>query len=128
MAMSTQLFTSFNPMSCAKRLRSLLFPSFSEVTYGSARGICSHAKAPKSLRWRKSCRRRPQTSPEDQTPQTEGQEARRLRRGLYVHVILSDTRFGVGLGPLCELVLTFSEVDAHASMGSEALIHGRCWT
>lgn len=32
------------------------------------------------------------------------------RRGLYVHVILSDTRFGVGLGPLAELLLTLGEV------------------
>eukprot|EP00435_Cladocopium_sp_Y103_P012579 s2624_g3.t1 len=31
-------------------------------------------------------------------------------RGLYVHVILSDTRFGVGLGPLAELLLSLGEV------------------
>ena len=27
-----------------------------------------------------------------------------------MHVILSDTRFGVGLGPLAELLLTLGEV------------------
>jgi len=32
------------------------------------------------------------------------------RKGLYVHIILSDTRFGVGLGPLAELLLTLGEV------------------
>ncbi|CAE7559837.1 Ccdc38 [Symbiodinium sp. CCMP2456] len=31
-------------------------------------------------------------------------------KGLYVHVVLSDTRFGVGLGPLAELVVTLGEV------------------
>ncbi|CAE7650448.1 Ccdc38, partial [Symbiodinium pilosum] len=31
-------------------------------------------------------------------------------KGLYVHVVLSDNRFGVGLGPLAELVITLGEV------------------
>ncbi|CAJ1452000.1 unnamed protein product [Effrenium voratum] len=31
-------------------------------------------------------------------------------KGLYVHIILSDNRFGVGLGPLTELLLTLGEV------------------
>lgn len=36
-----------------------------------------------------------------------------FRKGLYVHIILSDTRFGVGLGPLAELLLTLGEASGH---------------
>ncbi|CAE7533336.1 Ccdc38 [Symbiodinium natans] len=31
-------------------------------------------------------------------------------KGLYIHVVLSDNRFGVGLGPLAELVVSLGEV------------------
>ena len=32
-----------------------------------------------------------------------------VRKGLYIHVVLSDNRFGVGLGPLAELVVSLGE-------------------